>query len=188
LGFLLAWVAVLLPMRMVEIKAWCTVVVCAYPVIEVLYSMVRRRRGRKSSGAPDDMHLHSLVKTQVISKRFPNLSLRMRNSAVAPIIWGFAGLPALAGIVLYKAPYPYLAAVFVAYAYLYHSVYKRLAASRIHDRLQGLLNGSRSQLFTSNDASYLSLPNSSQYCKGGPSFTPIQIGITDCKNSSLDRL
>src|SRR4029450_979221 len=35
LGFLLAWVAVLLPMRSPHVNAWATMLVCAYPVLEV---------------------------------------------------------------------------------------------------------------------------------------------------------
>ena len=62
LGFLLAAVAVLLPTRNPEVSPWVTIVVLAYPVIETLFSIVRRtlRRGH-SPIRPDDLHLHTLV-------------------------------------------------------------------------------------------------------------------------------
>lgn len=52
-GFALAWLAVLLPVRNPEVSVWAALLVCAYPVIEVIYSMARRYAKRQSPGAPD---------------------------------------------------------------------------------------------------------------------------------------
>ena len=49
-GFALAWLAVLLPMRNPEVSVWAPLLVCAYPVIEVMYSVVRRYIQRQSPG------------------------------------------------------------------------------------------------------------------------------------------
>jgi UDP-N-acetylmuramyl pentapeptide phosphotransferase/UDP-N-acetylglucosamine-1-phosphate transferase len=94
-GFVLAWLAVLLPMRNPEISPWASLMVCAYPFIEVLYSMLRRRVEHRSLGQPDSEHLHSLLASQFVRKHFTPLSHAQQNAAVAPFIWLF-----VAGMVL----------------------------------------------------------------------------------------
>jgi UDP-N-acetylmuramyl pentapeptide phosphotransferase/UDP-N-acetylglucosamine-1-phosphate transferase len=86
-GFVLAWVAVLLPMRNPDTSPWASLMVCAYPFIEVVYTMLRRRIERRSLGAPDSEHLHSLLASQVVRRHFTGLSSRLQNAAVAPIVW-----------------------------------------------------------------------------------------------------
>ncbi len=69
LGFWVAETAVLLLVRNESVNAWQVLGICAYPVIEVLYSMYRRRIVRKASpGAPDGLHLHTLVYRRVVSR------------------------------------------------------------------------------------------------------------------------
>jgi UDP-N-acetylmuramyl pentapeptide phosphotransferase/UDP-N-acetylglucosamine-1-phosphate transferase len=58
LGFWVAEMAVLLLVRHAEINAWQVLGVCAYPIIEVLFSIYRRRFIQNvSPGAPDALHL-----------------------------------------------------------------------------------------------------------------------------------
>lgn len=127
LGFLVAWVAILLPMRNPQLTAWTTLLACAYPVIEVLYSVWRRRRQKASAGAPDSLHLHSLIRTQVILKHMPHWNARLRNAAVAPLLWPFAALPATLAISLQGASVTMHLAALVACTLLYHLCYQRLA-------------------------------------------------------------
>ncbi len=103
-GFALAWLAVLLLMRHPSVSPWLVLLACAYPVIEVLYSVWRRRRQRLPTGAPDSMHLHSLIKTQVIMRALPHWSPRLRNAAVSPLMWFYAALPAGLAVALEGAP------------------------------------------------------------------------------------
>ena len=45
LGFMVAWVAILLPMRHPDaVNGWATLMACAYPVIEALFSIARLQR------------------------------------------------------------------------------------------------------------------------------------------------
>ena len=99
-GFALGWLAVLLPVRNPEISAWASLLACAYPVIEVLYSIWRRFRSRRSPGAPDSEHLHSLIKVRVIRPGLPWASRGVRNAAVAPFLWVFALVPATLAVLL----------------------------------------------------------------------------------------
>jgi UDP-N-acetylmuramyl pentapeptide phosphotransferase/UDP-N-acetylglucosamine-1-phosphate transferase len=137
-GFSLAWLALLLPMRNPDVSPWAGLLVCAYPVIEVLYSVVRRYRQRLSPGAPDSLHLHSLVKTQVVRKKLLHWPSRRRNAAVAPLMWCYAALPASMAIAWYNDPTPWLALGLLVCVVVYHQIYKRLAAARLRETRIGL--------------------------------------------------
>lgn len=86
-GFLVAWMAVLLPVRHDTISPWSALLVCAYPVTEVLYSMVRRMLSQQRAGQPDSHHLHSLIKKRLVRRYLSFLSPWAKNAMVAPCIW-----------------------------------------------------------------------------------------------------
>ena len=92
LGFLLAWVAVMLPMRNPQVSVWAPLLVCGYPVIETGFSMGRRYWNKTHAGQPDSAHLHSLIKVNVINRHVPHLPQPVRNSLVAPSCWVFTCL------------------------------------------------------------------------------------------------
>ena len=127
-GFALAWIAVLLLMRNPAVSPWAAPLACGYPVIEVLYSMWRRWRNKLSASGPDNMHLHSLVKTQLIMRHVPHWPPRLRNAAVSPLMWLYAALPASLAVWLEHASRMTLAAAFIACVLVYHLIYARLAA------------------------------------------------------------
>jgi UDP-N-acetylmuramyl pentapeptide phosphotransferase/UDP-N-acetylglucosamine-1-phosphate transferase len=86
-GFLVAWIALLLPVRHENISPWAALLVCAYPVTEVLYSMVRRMLKQQLAGQPDSDHLHSLIKKRLVRRYFSFLPTWAKNAMVAPSIW-----------------------------------------------------------------------------------------------------
>lgn len=61
LGFLVAWIAILLHARLPQTSAFAFLVVCAYPIIETLGSIVRRLMHRHHIGLPDQHHLHHWI-------------------------------------------------------------------------------------------------------------------------------
>lgn len=109
-------------------SAWAALLACGYPVIEVLYSMWRRWRGKLSAGAPDNRHLHSLVKTQLILPRFQRWNPRLRNAAASPVMWLYAALPASLVVLLEEASQLMLVSAFCGCVLVYHLFYRRLAA------------------------------------------------------------
>lgn len=122
-GFALAWLALLLPMRNAHISPWASLLICAYPVIEVIYSMARRRLQRLQVGQPDNQHLHSLLASQLIRKRFPNWRRTLQNAAVAPFVW--LAVLVLAGLAaVFQTSTPALAALIALAALVYHGVYR----------------------------------------------------------------
>ena len=62
LGFLIAIMSVLLIARHDQVSPLYPLVICAYPVFEVLFSIYRRKLIRRiHATAPDHIHLHSLI-------------------------------------------------------------------------------------------------------------------------------
>ena len=122
LGFLLAWIAVMLPARNPEVSEWASLLACAYPINETIFTMTRRSLRKDSLGLPDSAHLHSLIKITIVRRYFRELQPWMRNSLVAPFCWVYAASFAVAGVVLYKQTALLMVAwavSFLVYALLY---------------------------------------------------------------------
>ena len=126
LGFLVGWVAVLLPMRHLQINAWATLLVCAYPVLEVAFS-VRRRRKRLGHhpGQPDKAHLHHFIHRRLLPRIGVGRGTALRNGFTSPFCWLYAALPA-AWAVVFAQSTPMLVLGLVFVMVLYSALYARL--------------------------------------------------------------
>ena len=124
-GFSLAWLAVLMLQRHSEVSAWAPMLVCGFPILEVMFSIVRRRRRNLSPGDPDRLHLHSLVKRRLVRPLLPKASNLTRNSATGAIMW-FAALVPAAIAVQWPTNTFMLVLGFVFCSVLYSAVYARL--------------------------------------------------------------
>ena len=130
LGFLLAWVAVVLPMRNPQVNAFATLLVCAYPVLEVAFSVRRRRRrAGHHPGQADRAHLHHFVHRRLVRKLFPNASAKLQNGLTSPLCWVFAALPA-AWALAFAQNTALLALGFALATLGYATVYARLTQFR----------------------------------------------------------
>lgn len=127
-GFALAWLTVILLVRHPQVSPWCSVLLCGYPTVEAVYSIIRRRRQRRSPGEPDRHHLHSLVATQFVQPRLARLAPNLRNAAVSVLMWGCA-VVAVTPAVLFPTQGPLLLAVLAGCFAGYHFVYRHVAAS-----------------------------------------------------------
>jgi len=91
LGFLLAELSVLLLHRNPQISPIFTLLLCAYPVFETLFSIYRKKWLRGiSPGVPDGVHLHMLVYKRLMRLMVgKNLDRRktVRNSLTSPYLW-----------------------------------------------------------------------------------------------------
>jgi len=141
LGLCVAWSSVLLAVRNPEVFPFTLFLVCVYPITEVLYSMYRRKRGRKSTGQPDRLHLHQLVAVVFI---YPNLS-QTSNSVLKNSITGFIMsllmLPAACiAIMFYDRPPIILGAItvfIVLYAVFYRTLLGKLQVIEASRKLGG---------------------------------------------------
>jgi UDP-N-acetylmuramyl pentapeptide phosphotransferase/UDP-N-acetylglucosamine-1-phosphate transferase len=128
-GFALAWVAVLMLARNVQVSAWAPLLVCGYPILEVAFSIVRRSKRGRSPGAPDRLHLHSLVKMRLVRRVAPNASKLVSNSLTGAVMWCAALVPA-AVATQFGSDSPELVLGFALCALAYSSVYARLTQFR----------------------------------------------------------
>src|SRR4029453_11923244 len=79
-GFAVGWLAVLLVVRNPDVPAWAPLMVCAYPVLEVAFSIARKsRRVGYSPGQPDRVHLHMLVHRRVVRPWLSSCSRTLQN-------------------------------------------------------------------------------------------------------------
>jgi UDP-N-acetylmuramyl pentapeptide phosphotransferase/UDP-N-acetylglucosamine-1-phosphate transferase len=90
MGFFLAWIAVMLPMRNMSVSKWASLLVCGYPLIETLFSMTRRLVKKAPAGQADSEHLHSMIKVKLVRRYFRFLPPTIRNSTVSPFCWAFS--------------------------------------------------------------------------------------------------
>ncbi len=126
IGATLAWLAISISLSAPVITAWAMLLLCAYPITETLYSIVRRVRMRLNSGAPDRAHLHQLIASVVIYPRLPHLSPVKRNS-ISGLLSSFMNAPAvIAALMFYDNPWACIA-VFMGYVIAYHLLYQSLA-------------------------------------------------------------
>lgn len=133
MGFLIAWMAVMLPARHPEISPWASLMACGYPVMETIYSMIRRKLNHRDSGSPDAEHLHSLVKKVLIAPRFKHLRAVIRNSMVMITLLPFISLIAITGVIFYQDTM-ILVIAFLTFFFFYALSHRALFHSRFaHD-------------------------------------------------------
>lgn len=95
-GFALAWVAVLMLERNASVSAFAVLLVCVHPVIEVVFSIYRRRIKKMHPGHPDRLHFHSLVKQRYVRRWFAGVSNSWRNSITGLLV----GLMTVSAVVI----------------------------------------------------------------------------------------
>jgi UDP-N-acetylmuramyl pentapeptide phosphotransferase/UDP-N-acetylglucosamine-1-phosphate transferase len=94
LGFLMAWLAVMLAYRNPSVSPWAPLVACGYPIFETVFTIMRRVWAHRDPGQPDSHHLHSLVKLGIALRLFPHVRADLRNASVSPFSWAIAAIPA----------------------------------------------------------------------------------------------
>lgn len=132
LGFWLAEVAVLLVIRNPQISTWQVLAICSYPVIEVLYTMYRRKVIRKTSpGSPDRLHLHTLIYRRVVCQHLRRNDDRpwIRNAAVAWFVGSWIAAVTLINVLLGNTMATAVSGL-VVHVILYITVYTRLVRGR----------------------------------------------------------
>ncbi|WP_027015174.1 MraY family glycosyltransferase [Comamonas composti] len=131
LGFTLAWIAVLLPERNAAVSPWSSLLICSYPIIEVAFSIFRRKFLREGYPAtqPDAVHLHTLANKRWAKKIFSNSSKTTQNGLTSPFLWVYALLPCSAAIVFYDSKIFTLLSLIVSIS-AYLLMYSKLAFFR----------------------------------------------------------
>ena len=130
LGLLVAWTAVQLVMRHSEINGWAGMMVCAYPLLEVGFSMRRRsKRSMKRIGKADKRHLHHFIHRRLVRRWVPSNNSLLLNSLTSPVVWVLACLPAAWGI-YFADNTPMLVMGFALATFAYGVLFARLTQFR----------------------------------------------------------
>lgn len=128
LGFWAAEVAVLTIVRNPEINTWQILAIYAYPVIEVIFSMYRRKIVRKTAvGAPDRLHMHSLFYRRLACQKIPRSMPYpwLRNATVACFVSMWIAVATILAVSFGDAISAAVALI-MAQALAYMAIYTRL--------------------------------------------------------------
>ena len=122
MGLIIAWLMILLAMRHADLSKWSLLAIASWPVMETIFSIVRRKLTRRPADRPDRMHFHHVVMRglEIISKS--RISRQMSNPLAALIILPIACIPAILGI-LYSQSHQAGVAIFLMSSCLYIFLY-----------------------------------------------------------------
>jgi UDP-N-acetylmuramyl pentapeptide phosphotransferase/UDP-N-acetylglucosamine-1-phosphate transferase len=101
IGFWIAALSVLLIVRHPSISPWFALLINAYPILETLFTIYRRKIHQgKNPGLPDGIHFHTLIYRRILNTRASKkeFDLLNANARTAPYLWvlsSFAVVPAI---------------------------------------------------------------------------------------------
>jgi UDP-GlcNAc:undecaprenyl-phosphate GlcNAc-1-phosphate transferase len=101
IGFWIATLSVLLIARHPSISPWFALLINAYPILETLFTIYRRKIHQgKSPGLPDGIHFHTLIYRRILNPTAVKneFDLLNANARTAPYLWllsSFAVVPAI---------------------------------------------------------------------------------------------
>ena len=125
IGFLLAWACILLVERNHSVSAFAALLFCAHPLIEVFFSIYRRKIRNQHPGHPDRLHFHSLFVKRVLQRILPKTEVNFRNSVGGLIIGGLSLLPVIVAQWVYKSTL-YSLCWFIGFVVFYVIFYKQM--------------------------------------------------------------
>ncbi|MBU3546750.1 glycosyltransferase [Polynucleobacter sp. MWH-Jannik1A5] len=128
IGFWIGTLSVLLVARHPEISPWFALMVNAYPILETLFTIYRRKFHQgKSPGHPDGLHLHSLFFRRILNQAAIKNELDWfnANSRTAPYLWNMSSLVTIPAIFFYQST-SILICLFILFTLSYIWIYKRM--------------------------------------------------------------
>jgi UDP-N-acetylmuramyl pentapeptide phosphotransferase/UDP-N-acetylglucosamine-1-phosphate transferase len=125
-GFALAWSCVLLVERNPSISPFAGLLVCIYPVTEVLFSVYRRKIRKHNSTGPDLKHLHSLIYTRY----FLNAKSPVSKNSIAGVIVGVLSVPPCLGAFFFQKDSFYCFLTVILFVLCYRALYLRVIRFR----------------------------------------------------------
>lgn len=121
-GFVVGWIAVLLSVRNPQVSPFASLGILAYPVTEVLASIVRRKLRAHTPAHPDRLHLHSLMLRRFRRKISPKVGHDLQSALTTAVIWLGAGVSAVAMVAAYRSTWA-LILMLALQSFIYLAVY-----------------------------------------------------------------
>lgn len=129
-GYMVAVLGVMLPARHPEVSPWVSLLILGYPVVETVFSILRRQQGGHSAGAPDSNHLHHLVHRCWACPMAERMDIAQgKNALTSVFLWGLpigSLLAASFGSLTSSQPVLLLASGVMLYVVLYRTASLRL--------------------------------------------------------------
>ena len=128
IGFWVATLSVLLVNLHPEISPWFAVMVNAYPIMETLFTIYRRKFHQgKSPGHPDGIHFHSLIFRRILNRTHINTELDWfnANSKTSPYLWIITSMATIPAILFFHSTpilIGFIALFTAAYVWLYKKI------------------------------------------------------------------
>lgn len=134
IGFVLGCLAILVVARNPGVSAWFPVLLLAYPLVEITFTVYRRKVLRDTQPhLPDAAHLHQLIFRRVVrwaGGRGGAEARTRRNALTAPYLWVLSSL-AVAPAVLWHDRGELLAPMFGLFVVSYVWLYFRIARLKV---------------------------------------------------------
>lgn len=128
IGFWIATLSVLLVSRNSEVSPWFALMVNAYPILETIFTIYRRKfhQGR-SPGHPDGIHFHSLIFRRILNPVDTNITSDWfnANSKTSPYLWLLCCLAIIPAVLFYESTL-LLILFFVMFTISYLWIYKKI--------------------------------------------------------------
>lgn len=128
IGFWVAVISVLLVARHPAISPWFALMINAYPILETLFTIYRRKIHQgKSPGLPDGIHFHTLIFRRILNPvcNAHAADLFNANAKTAPYLWILSAM-AIVPAVLWWQSTPILIACALLFTISYVWLYKRI--------------------------------------------------------------
>jgi len=128
IGFWVGTLSVLLVNRHSEISPWFAVTVNAYPIMETLFTIYRRKFHQgKSPGHPDGIHFHSLIFRRILNTANIQRELDWfsANSKTSPYLWIISSMATIPAILFWQSTplqVGFIILFIVSYVWLYKSM------------------------------------------------------------------
>jgi UDP-N-acetylmuramyl pentapeptide phosphotransferase/UDP-N-acetylglucosamine-1-phosphate transferase len=130
LGFLLGELCILLVHRNGAVSPMFPLLLCAYPVFETIFTMYRRKFVRGvATGAPDGIHLHTLIHRRLVRWTLADnperRRLTRRNSMTSPYLWLLCLMSIIPSVLWWNST-PILLGFMLAFMVSYIWLYSRI--------------------------------------------------------------
>lgn len=129
-GFWIATLSVMIVCRHEQISPWFALMLNAYPILETLFTIYRRKFHQgKSPGHPDGIHFHSLIFRRILNRasRTNEANWFSANAKTSPYLWILSSLAAIPAILFWNSS-NLLICFFTLFTVTYVWLYKRVVS------------------------------------------------------------